>query len=333
MSDLDLYKEAAFLPEGPTPGADLQMVRIGVVVEKDTVDNRLKVSVNGSAGSWMTAIPNDYQVGQTAHVFCNPMRGGRAESVLGPVVGRSYMRAALLVSVGSTTAVIELDGAQHTVDFLPSTITPGQYVWVFCNPAKWGAPELIHGPCANPPIDPTPEPVPVPPDPGGTVQTTVTISPTWSGSYRVSRGAWDRWNTTSYGGRSDLYQGSAYGSGTMIGLATYGDQLANLGAISIDNIVVALVGNGGSAMPGPAVVQGSPNGSQPPGAPTASGDLALADMSGTTIGYMALPGTIREGMRTGAFKGLVLNGGGYLGVRGTGYAGSMALTVTYTRAA
>lgn len=167
---------------------------------------------------------------------------------------------------------------------------------------------------------------PVPPPTTETVKTT--IKPKWSGTWRTDRAAWDRWNTDRYGGRSTMYQGSAYGSGNLEGLAVYGTQLRDLGADSIDAITVSLVSAGLSGTGGPTVtLQGSPQGSKPGGAPSSSG----ATVSGTPTEKVSLPSSIREAFRTGDVRGLALVGSNYQAVRGTSAAAGMVLTVTYTR--
>lgn len=330
MSDLDLHAETGFLPEGPPPGSDLSMIRPGVIVAVDVPGNRVQVAYNGGAGTWMGALPGMYTAGRSCWVLCNPMRGGRGELVLSQIEGGTPFasRTATLVSMNTTarTAVVTIDGADYTVPYIQTTYSIGTLVWVLCNPSRWGQPELVMGawaPATAPTPTPDPVPIPVPPPPSGTVQVTTTIRPQWSGSWRASRGAWDRWNEGRFGGRSDLYQGDGFGSGPMKGLATYGDQLVNLGAISIDAVTVALIGNGGSGMPGTPTVQGSPHGSQPGGAPSSSGDTS----TGT------LTPSMREDLRTGVTKALALVGAGYYAVRGTSHPEGMALTVTYTRSA
>src|SRR5699024_5471217 len=132
-----------------------------------------------------------------------------------------------------------------------------------------GTPQIIMGPNANPVAPPDPEPdVPIPtppPPPPETVERKATINPQWSGSYRTIRAAWDRWNVDRYGGRSTLYQGSGSGSGTMKGLACYGNQITNLKAISIEKMVLIVKGAGlaSSGASSTITLQGSPHGSKP----------------------------------------------------------------------
>ena len=316
--------EIGFLPEGPAPGADLRLICTGTVVETDIPNNRVRVSVNDGV-TWMGALPAPYLPGKTVWVVCNPLEGGRAVLVAGLVNGgaTTLSRTGVLVSVNSTTktAVVTVGGTNYTVPYIPSSYVAGAQVWVLCNPSRWGAPELVLG-VWDVPVAGGGDTV-LPPVAGGgaTAQVEVTIRPQWSGTWRSSRSAWDRWNTEQYGGRSDLYQGSAFTSGPLIGLATYGDQLANLGAISIDYVGAALIHNGGSAMPGPPIIQGAPHGVRPSGAPTPSGDTSTG----------VLTPAMREGLRVGSIKSLALVGSGYFGARGTSHPAGMSLAVKYTR--
>jgi hypothetical protein len=170
---------------------------------------------------------------------------------------------------------------------------------------------------------------PVPPP--ATESVTVTIKPKWSGTWRNSRNAWDRWNVDRYGGRSTLYQGDGYGSGPLTGLAVYGTQVRDLGAISIESITVTLIGadlaSGGVTI----TVQGSSNGTQPSGAPSSSGATASGTPGRAGTDKVALPSSVREDFRTGAVRGLATVGSAYGAVRGTSAAAGMALAVKYTR--
>jgi hypothetical protein len=207
--------------------------------------------------------------------------------------------------------------------YLASTYTVGTAVWVGLD--DWGAPYRVDG-SSDVSVTSTTPPA-LPDAPPTTVQVTQTIGPQWSGSYRHNRSAWDRWNGSSYGGYSTLYQGDGFGSGPMTGLATYGDQLVNLGAVSIDKVSVMLRSVGLSGASGPATVQGSGHAGQPAGAPGSSGDTATGD------GWVDLPTSIRNGFASGVFKGLALVGGNYWAVAGAGNGDGMVLSVTYTRPA
>lgn len=162
---------------------------------------------------------------------------------------------------------------------------------------------------------------------------TTTVTPTYSGTYRVSS-TWNRWNGNKYGGFSTLYQGSQYGSGDLIGLATYGSRVRDLRAVEILKIEVRLVdANPGVHSPGqPIRLQVSPHGSRPGGAPTSIGSV-----KGATLGKGAsrwfnldLAGSTLDDFRTGQLAGITIRGGPYRAIRGRGTSG-MTLRVTYRR--
>jgi len=165
---------------------------------------------------------------------------------------------------------------------------------------------------------------------------TATIFPTWSGTWRVDRAAWDRWNIDrdEYGGRSTLYQGDAHGSGTLIGLAVYGTQVRDLGALSIERIRVVLHGASLVEASYPQIdVRGSAQGTAAPsGGPVATGDTVTGYPGKSGVYKTSLTATQREDLRTGALRGLVLTGTGYAAVLGTDTADGMALLIDYTRA-
>lgn len=253
-------------------------------------------------------------------------------SALGPAHGdeRPWCTAQLL-AVDNTTnrAQVSIDGGEAVwLPFVSNSYTGITTVFVLRDPQRSGAGQLVIGPCGTQPADAVPPPPPPAPDPStpSTVTSTALIRPTWSGTYRSIRGTWDRWNTDRYGGRSTLYQGDAYGSGPLMGLAVYGDQVKNLRALSIAKVSLSVTLATGS---GTVVVQGSPSGVKPSGAPSSSGSTASRSGSGS----IPLPADVCEAFRTGATKGLALVGTDYLGVRGTSLASGMALSITYTRAA
>lgn len=173
------------------------------------------------------------------------------------------------------------------------------------------------------------KPTPPPPE---QVTKTITITPTWSGSYRHAYSQWDRWNTDRYGGRSTLWQGNKYGSGDMTGLATYGNRIEDLDADEIISIEVTLRGAGMNSDHPSFVLQGSPHGSKPGGAPSSSGGTVSSGSGNpgkSNAVKVSLSSGMREAFRTGTFKGLCVVGSGYGGVRGTSAADGMALKVTY----
>lgn len=247
-------------------------------------------------------------------------------------------------AVTTTGVLLDLDAAKNRAlvsvhdsagSWLP--MIPGVYegvrtVHVLLSPFDGGRAQLVLGPAEDAPADPGADPLPqVPPSaPADSVSQTVTITPQWSGTYRVPRGAWDRWNVGTYGGRSDVYQGSGYGSGSLRGLAVYGSQIVNLGASSIDAVTLRARRNGSGGGTAALGVQGSPHGSRPSGSPASSGATAATSAVGSgRWAEAALPAGMREALRTGAARGLVAVGSTYSGWYGTG--GSFALRITYTR--
>lgn len=330
MSELDARALARWSPAAPDRAADTSLTTVGTVLGVDPPAGLVLVSVHQSTGSWVPAVAGRYVVGGPCRVLLDPWSGGRTVTVLGPVAPTSPVVLGTLTVLNPVTnrAAVTVAGTGYTVPFIPSTYTTGAEAWVALD--DWGTPVLVLGPSDDPPpppAPPTPGPGPAPAPGPTTVQAETVVLPQWSGSYRHNRSAWDRWNTGTYGGRSTLYQGSGYGSGPMTGLATYGDQLVNLGATAIDRVVVVLRGVALSGASGPATVQGSPHGSQPTGAPAAGGETATGD------GGVDLPASIREDMRTGATRALALVGGNYWAVAGAGNGDGMALVVTYTRPA
>lgn len=326
MSDLDVLALGGMRQAAPPRSADTSLTTVGTVLDVNADQALVLVSVHESEGSWVPAVAGRYVRGGSCVVLANPFAGGRSERVLGPVTPRMpwVLATVTALTAGPDRAVVTWDDRQWTLPFIPAVLTVGAEAWVGLD--DWGRPVLVHGPSDDAPPAP-PMILTTPAVPARSAQATVTIFPQWSGSYRSGSG-WDRWNTGRYGGRSTLYQGNGFGSGQMKGLATYGDQLANLAAISIDRVRVILRGVGLSGASGPAVVQGSPHGSQPGGAPTSAGETATAGPDESAL----LTAAMREDLRTGRSRGLALVGPNYWAVAGAGNTNGLALEVTYTRA-
>lgn len=323
MSDLDLL-----LPD-PRAASDNALTTVCPCYDINAAGRLVQVGVHGEP-MWLPAQPGRYRRAAgtgtgLARVLLNPSTG-RPSLVLGPLDPIDPVVPATMTATAATTATVTWAGASYSLPYLAGAYgaLPAP-VWISLS--DWGVPVLVHGPSA---IAPPPSGGGgTTPEPPATIQVEQTISPQWSGSWRHDRGAWDRWNVDRYGGRSTLYQGNGAGSGPMKGLATYGDQLTNLGAISIDAIAVNVeVLAGGGA----AVVQGSPHGAPPAGAPISSGDTASSTpLSTGGRGAAFLSPATREALRTGALRGLALVGASYMGLRGT--PDGMSLTVLYTRPA
>lgn len=235
---------------------------------------------------------------------------------------------AQLLSLDEPTqrATVSIDGSGPiTLPYAPGVYEGYTTVLCLCDPLAGGRAVYVLAPVGAQDEAPPPPPGP-PPSTAAAL-----VLPTWSGTWRQTR--WGNWNIGRYGGASDLYQGSAYGSGPMVGLATYGEQLVGLGATAITAAVLTVQrnGSGGDAT---VTVQGSPHPTPPGGAPSASGDTATSPVLGAAAGTtMALPASVCEAMRTGAVKGLCTVGAAYAGVFGTSRADGMALSITYTRPA
>jgi hypothetical protein len=243
--------------------------------------------------------------------------GVRPAAVLGKVTATSTGK--VTVTVFDSSFTIDATGAGYTV---------GQSAWVLLD--DWGTPVLSIAPSSAGALtggDPSAPTVPT------TTTAIATIGPQSSGSYRSDYSKWDVWATNIHGGASDVYQGNGGGSGPLTGLACFGDQIVNLGALSIEQITLSVKRNGSGSGNVALTVQGSPDGVRPTGAPSGSGATAsTAVLARGTSGSVDLPSTLRDAFRTGAAKGLIAVGGTYAGFGGVGTPGSFVLTVRYTRA-
>lgn len=145
------------------------------------------------------------------------------------------------------------------------------------------------------------------------------ITPDWSGTHRAGHG-WDHWNTSRFGGRSDLYQGASGVSGPLRGMATYGQAITALAATRVIEATLSLTGNGASPGTWQTTIQAA---SRTDNGPATTGGARSATITGdqaTEVDITALaPGLL-------AGHGLALVGGLYGGVLGTGSSMSIALT-------
>lgn len=341
LSELDAIRLLDGLPDGVAPDADVTPIVTGRLLGLDPASKLAQVSIGGSDGVWMPALPAIYTQDGAVRILRSAIAGGRASICLGPVNGASLIAAgkvtAVLASVGQLT--VDTLGKSVNLPYLPGTYSAGTLVHVLRSSDRLGLPEIVLGPSGS--YNHT-----NPGQPGGgssgggeSVTRQATILPQWSGSWRSMYSRWDSWNTDRYGGRSTLWQGNDYGSGPMKGLAVYGDQIVNLGATEIISITASVYrADSSSSSAKVAVLQPSPHGSQPGGSPASSG--ATAASAGLTSGQgggVALPGSVLDGFRTGAFKGLCTVGGDYLGINGTPdrapvRADGMALNIVYRAA-
>ena len=329
MSDLDLL-----LPD-PAAASDDALSTVGPCYDVNASARLARVGVHG-ADLWLPAMPGRYRRttgtgAGLARTLLNPV-SGRPELVLGPLDPLDPVVPATMTAATATVATVTWAGTSYTLPYLAGAYgAPPASVWISLS--DWGTPVLVLGPSAVAP--PAPGGGGAPPAGGATVQVTQSIGPQWSGAWRASSGRWGDWNASRFGGRADLYQGSGFGSGPMTGLATYGDQLTNLGAAAMTGIKVRALRNGfASSAPASLVLQGSPHGVQPGSAPTGAGPtVALGPVGPDGWAEGWLPDALREGLRTGAYRGLVAVGGTSSGWGGTATPGSMVLEATYTRPA
>lgn len=327
-SDLDFRGALArFLPQGPGVEDDSSLIAVGIVIAVDAAKYRVTVTVRGGTVT-LPAIAAPYQAGALAVVLwdATSARPVRVLGLISPIP--STVLGTLTTPLSGGNVTVSVLGSTVTVPALPGAYTAGQTAWIALD--NWGRPVLALGPSSTV----------APPAPGGggggggssVVTASVTIGPQSTGTYRSSYGKWDTWGASTGWGLSDIYQGNGYGSGgTLIGLATYGDQIVNLAAIAIPKITLTARRNS-SGSGGALMVQGSPHGSRPGGAPSSSGSTATAASVGSgQWTSVDLPADICEAFRTGAVKGLVAVGGAYAGFGGTAAPGSFSLSIQYTR--
>jgi hypothetical protein len=235
-----------------------------------------------------------------------------------------------LISIDAERATVTIHGGQPVeLPFVPNTYTDINTVYVLLDPLRGGSGQLVLGPCGEVPDD-DPDVAPLPPVPvvpPATITAHRLILPTASGTWSAKWSRYAAWQPTRYGGSTTLYQGSKYGSGTLTGVAVYGNQIVNLGATSITAMTLTSVL--ATVDTGTVTYKGTASGTMPAGIPVTVG-------SGTASGFGSVSlvaSGIAEAMRVGAIKGLVTIGTDYLGVYGRAKANGMALSVTYTKPA
>jgi len=314
------------MPQGPGKNDDTALTSTGSVLDRDVEGCRVRVALRGG-DVWLPALASRYASGAPVRVLFDAT-SARPVLVLGSLHPGAPAALGQVLAVNGTQVTVTIDGDTRTVPSVAGAYTAGQTAWVLLS--DWGVPVIALGPStiAAPAAAAAP-----PPDAGGvTVSATASIGPQSSGTFRLTAGRWDQWNTGRYGGSSDVYQGSAYGSGQLRGFAGYGDQIVNIGAISIDEALLTTrkTADGNSAV---LMVQGTAAGERPSGEPLA-GPFETASSgsieSGGT-GQIALPAGLREALRTGSARGLVAVGSQYGGFGGTSTPGSFMLSLRYTR--
>lgn len=214
---------------------------------------------------------------------------------------------------GTYTATVSVLGSEpiESVPAVPSTYTGVSTVYVLM---QGGRPVQVLGPASEAVVG---EDIPTPPGTtsgGVRAVTGLTVGPSGTGTWRVTRSAWDRWNTVG-----DVYQYGSTASGTLYGLAWYGDQIASLGASTISRATLTVVSSGNpGAGAWTATVQGCASGTRPAGAPTFTGSTQTVSIPSAAGGVATLDlgSTIRAGLADGSLKSLGLSGAVYGGTRG-----------------
>lgn len=332
FSALDSAKTLLDLPEGVAPGADRGAEVTGRLLGLDIPKRLAQVSVNGSEGVWIPAQPDIYTPNGLVRVERSPLDGGRLTRCLGPLDGVVPLASGVVTAVNSGTLTVNVLGGSYELPYVASTYDVDDRVHVYLAANLFGRPVIVMGPeggfeGANPST-----PGGGAGNPGQLVNLEAVIGPQWSGSWNGSR--WDSWNpgNNAYGGRSALYQGAGYGSPTMRGLAVYGDQIVNLGAVAITRMLVTVirVGQGAGGGTKTAVLQPSPHGGAYPGGGAAeTGSTSSVALNAGQSAQFDLNSGVFEGFRTGSYKGLAAVGSDYLNLHGTSQPGAMVLVVQY----
>lgn len=313
--------------QGPGIGDDTALIVTGTALQVDPLRGRVRVNIRGGE-VWLPAVAGRYSSTSLARVLLDPT-SERPVLVLGPVNPRSPSELGVVTATGAGEITVDVAGTALTVPAALGTYTVGQSAWVLLD--DWGTPALALGPSTV-----------VAPGSGGSsgggseggntiITATATISPQVTGTYRAGKG-WDQWNTGRYGlGNAPVYQGNGYGSGALVGFIGYGNQIANLGALSISAITTTAK-KGADGNSAALVVQPTATGTRPAGVPASAGDTATTGSvaSGAT-GSLAFTAAMREAFRTGAAKGLAAIGSQYGGFAGAGVPPSFVLKITYTK--
>jgi hypothetical protein len=329
-SQIDLSRIAALIPEGVTRGSDLSVLTVGTVTGLDIPASRVQVTVSGSEPIWLPAAPFIYEPGAKVRLRRSALNGGRLEFCEGPIAPAAAVVTGKVTEITDETLTVDVLGAEWELGYTSSTYDLDETVAVLRHPTGFGVPQWVLGIAGKEQVATNPGGGAG--NPGQAQARQATISPQDSGSYKVSGGRWDSWNTNRYGGVRALWQGNQYGSGPMIGWAGYGDQVANLYASQITSMWVDVQRSDSSVSnPKAVALQGSPDGARPGGAPGGAGDTAaspgLPPEGGARI---LLPASSYEAWRTGGIKGLRTAGGDYLALYGADRGGAMTLTVQYT---
>lgn len=313
------------VPQGPDQGDDTALTATGIVREIDAPKRRVRVGLRAGE-AWLPAVAGRYKIGATCAVLLDPT-ASRPVRVLGPIDPRDPILLGT-VTAGPTggNLTVNVEGTSYVLPSPMGAYTIGASAYVLLN--DWGVPVYVTGPSS---LVAGGGAGSIPGGGGSVVTATATIGPQSTGTYRSGYG-WDTWGNDVHGGVADVYQGEAYGSGPLTGLACFGDQIVNLGAIAIQSARLSVRRNGSGSGASALTVQGSPHGSRPGGAPSGAGSTATSGGIGTSSwGAVDLPSDVCEALRTGTAKGLLAIGSAYAGFGGTTTPGSFTLAIQYTR--
>lgn len=306
---------------------DLRPWAPALVLSVEHAAARVTVSIDGSTPLSLRRIAAAYRPGDTVAVVRDPERSGSGQyvaGVLSSVAPRWCQGEVTAIDAPNSRLTVTAEGESVSLPHVAGTYSVGSIVVVMLDPASTLG-GIVLGPFGNPPPAPVAPVAPVVPAAATLGTFEAMIFPTWSGTWSAKWGKWGAWtNGGRYGGPTSLYQGSAYGSGILTGLATYGSQVADLGATSITAMSAHVVVATGTGSP---TLQGTATGTGGGGAPSGSGGTVAG------AGDVDLVGSgIAESLRTGAAKGIVLVGSAYGAVFGKSRADGMALSLTYTKA-
>jgi len=152
------------------------------------------------------------------------------------------------VANGGTTVTVSLLGsAGITLPATASTWTGVETAYVLLDPDT-GRPIHVLGPAPAPKTGP----MSFSPPEATTNTVTCTAHPTWTGTHAPT--GWNRFSAAIVGHPRDLNQGDA-GTGTLTGLATYGQQIPAIGTTSITRATLTATGNGANPNTWNAVLQ------------------------------------------------------------------------------
>lgn len=330
-SEIDLARLAGMIPDGVPRGSDKSSFITGTVTGLDIPAAQVQVVVAGSEPIWLPANPFIYEPGSAVRLRRSPVDGGRVVFCEGPIRPGPMVATGTVKAVGDDLLTVTVLGSDVDLMFSSSTYEVGDEVLVLRHATGFGVPQVVLGLAGL--ERPAADPGQGAPNPVQTVTRQATVGPQNSGTFRVSYNRWDAWNPNAahHGGAPSLWQGNDYGSGQLIGWAGYGDQIVNLHAKRITKMWVDVIRADSSVTASRAlVVQGSPSGTRPGGAPDGSGDTAgTGALPRGGSQRIELPASTYEAWRTGGFKGLRTVGGDYMAAAGTNRGGALALTVQF----